>query len=231
MGFYDNHILPRVLDFAMKRSALAEQREWVMKQVRGQVLEIGFGSGLNLPYYPREIKTLSAIEPSTAMRDRAMKRIEKSGKTVSLIARGIDKKQFFPDGSFDTIVSTWTMCTIADPAAALKEIYRLLKRGGRFVFVEHGLAPDREVARKQQKYTRFTQKRGGGCHLDRDIEALLRASKLEIDKLHMAFYKNMDIGQDGVWDVWQVEGPSMVWYFRGAPHVHTWVNIRAPAKA
>ena len=183
MGFYDNHILPRVLDLAMKRSALAEQREWVMKQVRGQVLEVGFGSGLNLPYYPREVRTLSAVEPSTAMRNRAMKRIEKSGKTVSLIARGIDKKQFLPDGSFDTIVSTWTMCTIADPAAALKEIYRLLKRGGRFVFVEHGLAPDREVVRWQKKFNGITQKWGGGCHLDRDIEAILRASKLEIDKL------------------------------------------------
>ena len=183
MGFYDNHILPRVLDFAMKRSALAEQREWVMKQVRGQVLEVGFGSGLNLPYYPREVRTLTAIEPSTAMRDRAMKRIEKSGRTVSLVARGIDKKQFFPDGSFDTIVSTWTMCTIADPAAALKEIYRLLKRGGRYVFVEHGLAPDAEVVKWQKRFNNFTQKWGGGCHLDRDIEAILRASKLQVEKL------------------------------------------------
>jgi len=183
MGFYDNHILPRVLDFAMKRSALVEQREWVMKQVRGQVLEVGFGSGMNLPYYPREVRTLSAIEPSTPMRDRAMKRVEKSGRTVSLIARGIDKKQFFPDGSFDTVVSTWTMCTIADPAAALKEIYRLLKRGGRFVFVEHGLAPDREVVKWQKRFNGFTQKWGGGCHLDRDIEAILRASKLQVEKL------------------------------------------------
>ena len=183
MGFYDNHILPRVLDFAMKRSALAEQREWVMKQVRGQVLEVGFGSGMNLPYYPREVRTLSAIEPSTPMRDRAMKRVEKSGRTVSLIARGIDKKQFFSDGSFDTVVSTWTMCTIADPAAALKEIYRLLKRGGRFVFVEHGLAPDREVVKWQKRFNGFTQKWGGGCHLDRDIEAILRASKLQVEKL------------------------------------------------
>ena len=183
MGFYDNHILPRVLDFAMKRSTLVEQREWVMKQVRGQVLEVGFGSGMNLPYYPREVRTLSAIEPSTAMRDRAMKRVEKSGRTVSLIARGIDKKQFFSDGSFDTIVSTWTMCTIGDPAAALKEIYRLLKRGGRFVFVEHGLAPDRDVVKWQKRFNGFTQKWGGGCHLDRDIEAILRGSKLSIDKL------------------------------------------------
>ena len=183
MGFYDRHILPRVLDWAMRRSVLDEQREWVMQRVRGQVLEVGFGSGLNLPYYPREVRTLTAIEPSTAMRDRAMKRVEKSGRTVSLVARGIDKKQFLPDGSFDTIVSTWTMCTIADPAAALKEIYRLLKRGGRFVFVEHGLAPDREVVKWQKRFNNFTQKWGGGCHLDRDIEAILRASKLQVEKL------------------------------------------------
>jgi len=183
LGFYDKHILPRVLDFAMKRSSIVEQREWVMKQVRGQVLEVGFGSGLNLPYYPREVKTLSAIEPSTAMRDRAMKRVEKSGRTVSLIARGIDKKQFLADGTFDTIVSTWTMCTIADPAAAMKEIYRLLKPGGRFVFVEHGLAPDAEVVKWQKRFNGFTQKWGGGCHLDRDIDAILRGSKLEVDKL------------------------------------------------
>ena len=183
MGFYDNHILPRVLDFAMTRSALAEQREWIMKRVRGEVLEMGFGGGVNLSYYPPQVKTLTAIEPNAAMRDRAVKRIEKSGRTVTLIARGIDKKQFLPDGSFDTIVSTWTMCTIADPAAALKEIYRLLKRGGRFVFVEHGLAPDREVVKWQKRLNGLTQKWGGGCHLDRDVEALLRASKLEIDKL------------------------------------------------
>ena len=183
MGFYDNHILPRVLDFAMKRSSLAEQREWLLSQVKGQVLEVGFGSGLNLPYYPREVRTLSAIEPSTAMRNRAMKRIERSGKTVSLIARGIDKKQFLPDGSFDTIVSSWTMCTVADPAAAMKEIYRLLKRGGRYVFVEHGLAPDREVVKWQKRLTGVTQKWGGGCHLDRDIEAIVRNSKLAVNKI------------------------------------------------
>lgn len=191
MGFYDRHILPRVLDFAMKRSALAEQREWVLKQVRGQVLEVGFGSGLNLPYYPREVRTLSAVEPHTGMRNRAMKRIAKSGRTVSVIARGIDKKQFLADGSFDTIVSTWTMCTIADPAAALKEIYRLLKPGGRFLFVEHGLAPDREVVKWQRRFNGITRKWGGGCHLDRDIEAILRGSKLEIEKLEKFYLSGL----------------------------------------
>ena len=183
MGFYDNHILPRVLDFAMTRSALAEQREWIMKRVRGEVLEMGFGGGVNLSYYPPQVKTLTAIEPNAAMRDRAVKRIEKSGRTVTLIARGIDKKQLLAEASFETIVSTWSLCTIADPAAAMKEVYRLLRPGGRFLFVEHGLSPDPDVATWQHRLSGITQKWGGGCHLDRDIGKIVLASNLEIEPL------------------------------------------------
>ena len=183
MGFYDNHILPRVLDFAMKRSALLEQRQWVMERVRGAVLEMGFGSGLNLPHYPQQVRTLTAVEPNAAMRDRAEKRIKASGRTVSLIARPMEKKQMLAEGSFETIVSTWTLCTIADPAAALKEVFRLLKPGGRFLFVEHGLAPDEEVVKWQRRFNNLTRKWGGGCNLDRDIDAIVRGSKLEVEKL------------------------------------------------
>jgi len=183
MGFYDNHILPRVLDFAMTRSALAEQREWIMKRVRGEVLEMGFGGGVNLSYYPPQVKTLTAIEPNAAMRDRAVKRIEKSGRTVTLIARGIDKKQLLAEASFETIVSTWSLCTIADPAAAMKEVYRLLRPGGRFLCVEHGLSPDPDVATWQHRLSGVTQKWGGGCHLDRDIGKIVLASNLEIEPL------------------------------------------------
>ena len=187
MGFYDRHILPRVLDLAMRRGVLAEQREWLLKQVKGQVLEVGFGSGLNLPYYPREVRTITAVEPDAGMRARAIKRIARSGKTVSVIAGRMDRKLHLAEGSFDTIVSTWTMCTIPDPAAALKEIYRLLKPGGRFLFVEHGLAPDEEVVKWQKRFNRITRKWGGGCNLDRDIEAIVRASKLEVEKVE-TFY-------------------------------------------
>lgn len=183
MGFYQRHILPRVLDMAMRRSSLAEQREWVLKQVRGQVLEVGFGSGVNLPYYPREVKALTVVEPDAAMRSRAEGRIAKSGKTVSVIAGRMDRKLPLGEASFDTIVSTWTMCTIPDPAAALKEVYRLLKPGGHFLFAEHGLAPDREVVKWQRRLNGLTQRWGGGCHLDRDIEEILRRSKLDVDKL------------------------------------------------
>jgi ubiquinone/menaquinone biosynthesis C-methylase UbiE len=192
VGFYDNHILPRVLDFAMKRSSLAEQRDWVMERVKGEVLEVGFGTGLNLPYYPVQVRTLTAVEPHAGMRNRALKRIKASGRTVSLIARGMQKKQFLSDGSFDTIVSTWTMCSIPDPAAALKEVYRLLKPGGKFLFVEHGLAPDEEVVKWQRRFNGLTQKWGGGCHLDRDIEAIVRGSKLVVEKLEK-FYLDKGI--------------------------------------
>jgi ubiquinone/menaquinone biosynthesis C-methylase UbiE len=183
MGFYDNHILPRVLDFAMQRAALDEQREWIMKRVRGEVLEMGFGSGLNLRFYPPAVRTLTAVEPNAGMRDRAVKRIKESGRTVSLIARPMEKKQMLAEGSFETVVSTWTLCTVSDPAAALKEVYRLLRPGGRFLFVEHGLSPDPDVANWQYRLTGLTQKWGGGCHLDRDIEKIVLASGLEIEPL------------------------------------------------
>ena len=183
MGFYQRHLLPRVLDLAMRRSSLVEQREWLLKQVRGQVLEMGFGTGLNLPYYPREVRTLTVVEPDAAMRARAEKRIAKSGRTVSVVAGRMDRKLPLADGSFDTVVSTWTMCTIPDPAAALKEVYRLLKPGGQFLFVEHGLSPDREVVKWQRRFNGLTRKWGGGCNLDRDIEEILRRSRLEVEKL------------------------------------------------
>jgi ubiquinone/menaquinone biosynthesis C-methylase UbiE len=183
MGFYENHILPRVLDFAMKRSSLDEQREWIMKRVRGEVLEMGFGSGLNLPFYPQQVRTLTAVEPNAGMRDRAEKRIKASGRTVSLIARPMEKKQMLAEGSFETIVSTWSLCTIADPAAALREVYRLLRPGGRFLFVEHGLSPDPDVAAWQHRLSGITRKWGGGCNLDRDIAKIVLASGLEIEPL------------------------------------------------
>jgi len=183
MGFYDNHILPRVLDFAMTRSSLDEQRQWIMKRARGDGLEVGFGTGVNLSYYPAQVKALTAIEPHAAVRDRAVKRIEKSGRTVTLIARPIEKKQMLAEGSFETILSTWSLCTIPDPAAAMKEIYRLLRPGGRFLFVEHGLSPDPDVATWQHRLSGLTRKWGGGCNLDRDIGKIVLASGLEIEPL------------------------------------------------
>jgi SAM-dependent methyltransferase len=183
MGFYARHILPWVLDRAMRRASLPPQRQALLADAQGEVLEVGFGSGLNLPFYPREIRTVTGVEPDAGMRARAMQRIETSGRTVSLIARGIDTRLPLPSGSFDTVVSTWTMCTIGDPAAAMKEIHRLLRPGGQFLFVEHGLSPDAGVAWWQRSLSGITRRLGGGCNLDRDIEAIVRRSKLAVGKI------------------------------------------------
>lgn len=182
MGFYNRHILPRVLDLVMRRASLRPQRQWLLPQARGEALEMGFGGGLNLPFYPRDVRAITAVEPDAAQRARAMARIEASGRTVSLLASGMDQRLPLPDASFDTVVSTWTLCTIPDPVAALKEAFRLLRPGGRFLFVEHGLSPDNDVAAWQRRLNRVTQRWGGGCNLDRDIETIVRRSRFRLEK-------------------------------------------------
>ena len=182
MGFYDRHVLPLVLDRVMRRPTLAEQRRALLSQVEGEVLEIGFGSGMNLPYYPPHVRRLTAVEPSAGMLKKARRRLDQTAIEVN--ALGLDAAQRLPlaDGSFDSVVSTWTLCTIPDVAAALREAHRVLKPGGRFFFIEHGLSPDPRVARWQKRLSFLTQKLGGGCHLERDIAAIVWASPLEVER-------------------------------------------------
>jgi ubiquinone/menaquinone biosynthesis C-methylase UbiE len=182
MGFYDRHILPWLLDHAMRRPALAPQRQSLLSDVRGEVLEIGFGSGLNLPFYPDDVRRITAVEPSEGMTRRAADRIRASGKEVRRLPLGADRRLPLPDNSFDAVVSTWTMCSIPDVSAAFREVHRVLKPGGRFLFLEHGLSPDARVARWQHRLTPVMRRLGGGCHLDRDPEAIVRASPLSLER-------------------------------------------------
>ena len=182
MGIYSRHILPPILDFAMRRESLEPQRRELLSQVAGDVLEIGFGSGLNLPFYPPSVRRLTAVEPSEGMSKRARARVARSGIAVTTL--GLDAACRLPlaDGSFDAAVSTWTLCSIEDVAAALREVHRVLRPGGQFFFVEHGLAPDANVARWQHRLTPINRRLAGGCHLDRDIAALVRASPLSVER-------------------------------------------------
>ena len=182
MGLYDRYILPWVLDHVMRREPLAAQRRQVLAQVEGEVLEIGFGSGLNLPFYPPNVRRLTAVEPNAGMSRRARERVTASGVEVQTLAVGADVSLPLPDDSFDSVVSTWTLCTIPDAAAALREVYRVLRPGGRFFFVEHGLSPDRPVARWQRRLTPVMRAVGGGCHLDRDIASIVRGSPIQVDR-------------------------------------------------
>jgi ubiquinone/menaquinone biosynthesis C-methylase UbiE len=182
MGFYGDRVLPRALDLAMRGSGYAQVRSRIMTGLDGEVLEIGFGSGLNLLHYPAGVQRIIAVDPATGARSLAMRRAAAS--TVPVEFRGRDA-QALPaaDESVDHVVSTWTLCTIPDPGRALEEVYRVLRPGGTLRFVEHGLAPDPKVARSQHRLTPLHRRLVGGCHLDRPISELITGSGLELSHL------------------------------------------------
>lgn len=182
VGLYSRFIFPSVLDHAMRRRPVERQRPIALAGVRGEVLEIGFGTGLNLPHYPKGVTRLVALEPNARVSRRARARIEAAEFDVELAGLRGDRDLPFDAGRFDDAVSTWTLCTIPDVAHALAEVGRVLKPGGRLFFVEHGLAPDPAVRRWQHRLNPLSRFLGDGCNLDRDIAALLGASPLEVEQ-------------------------------------------------
>lgn len=173
MGFYSRVVLPQLLDWSLSDPALTTYRRSLLADVQGEVLEIGFGTGLNLAYYPSHIQKLTIVDPNPGMHRFAAKRIQASGKTVQNI---VLNSECLPmaDCTFDSVVSTWTLCSIANVEQALQEIYRILKPGGKFFFVEHGLSQNPKVQVWQHRLTPFQKVIGDGCHLDRNIEQLVR---------------------------------------------------------
>ncbi len=172
MGIYGDHVLPRIIDKACGMKANGPLRERVCKGLHGQVVEIGFGSGHNVPYYPDAVTGVAAIEPADIGWKLASKRLDKT--TVPVQRTGLDGQSLpLADDSCDTALSTWTLCTIPDVEAALAEVRRVLKPGGTFHFVEHGLAPDEKVQRTQHRLEPLQKRIFGGCHLTRRITDLL----------------------------------------------------------
>jgi ubiquinone/menaquinone biosynthesis C-methylase UbiE len=181
MGFYGDQILPRALDLALRGSEFARVRARVTAGLDGEVLEIGFGSGLNLPHYPPGVRQVIAVDPATVGRQLAARRV---ASRVPVEFRGHDA-QALPaaDETVNHVVSTWTLCSIRDPGQALAEIYRVLRPGGTLRFAEHGLAPDAKVARFQHRLTPLQRRLVGGCHLDRPVSELIAGSGLELSHL------------------------------------------------
>jgi ubiquinone/menaquinone biosynthesis C-methylase UbiE len=188
MGFYDRHILPRLIDLAMRSRVLDRHRRQAAALARGFVLEIGVGSGPNLALYGPAVERVCAIDPSPELLRLAGERSAKAPVPVSL-TRAAAEHLPFPDAVFDTVVTTWTLCSVADPARALVEARRVLKPGGRLVFVEHGLAPEPGVARWQRGLTPCWKHIAGGCHLDRGIDDLIRAAGFRVDALETGYIK------------------------------------------
>jgi ubiquinone/menaquinone biosynthesis C-methylase UbiE len=179
MSFYEDRVLPWLIDHAMRQHQLRPYREQAIAAARGRTLEIGIGSGLNLPFYSAAVDQVLGIDPSTALLRLARRRIAQAKAPILLVC-GTAEELPFPTGSFETVVTTWTLCSVRDPAKALAEIRRVLVPGGRFRFVEHGLAPEASVARWQHWLTPCWRRVAGGCHLDRPVDALIHRADLEL---------------------------------------------------
>ena len=183
MGIYAKYVLPRLIDLSMRNKETARVRgEWV-PHARGDVLEVGIGSGLNLPFYSEEVRRIYGVEPCSELQKLARKRSVGKAIQVEFLSQSAEESLPLPDQSVDTIVITWTLCSIADPRRALKQMKRVLKPSGRLIFVEHGRAPDSRVAGWQDRLTPVWERIGGGCHLNRKIDDLLLEAGFAIDEL------------------------------------------------
>jgi ubiquinone/menaquinone biosynthesis C-methylase UbiE len=174
MSFFSQVIVPRLCDFLLNKSLLARHRRRLLAGTHGDVLEIGFGTGLNLPYYPERVHKLTAVDPNPGMHRLAQKRIKQRGIEVNQhVLKG--ERLPFEDGTFDCVVNTFTLCSIEEVAQAVREAYRVLKAGGKFLFLEHGLSPEPKVQKWQHRLNWLQMRLAGGCHLDRDMRALFSA--------------------------------------------------------
>lgn len=179
MNIWNDQVLPRLTERALDTGAIARLRQRTTAGLVGDVVEIGFGSGPNLPFLPNEVASVMAVEPSKVARSRARDRIGACGIRVEFV--GVDGQRLpLADASLDAAVSTFTLCTISEPRLALAELLRVLKPGGEFHFLEHGLATDPKVVKWQHRLNPIQQRVAGGCHLDRVIVDLVRESGFEI---------------------------------------------------
>jgi SAM-dependent methyltransferase len=186
MGVYQDQILPRLVDRACGTSALQGWRAEVTAGLVGRVVEIGFGSGLNVEHYPPEVVEVLAVEPAAVARRLAARRIKVGGVRIEHI--GLDGEAIpLDDASCDAALSTFTLCTVPDPAKVVSELRRVLRPGGRFHFIEHGLSPDANVAWWQHRLDPWQCRVAGGCHLTRDTATLVGDAGFQIERLEQRY--------------------------------------------
>ena len=187
MGFWANHVVPRLIEKACRSGTiLAERKRWIPR-AHGEVLELGVGSGLNLPFYDASrVARVTGIDISRPLLRRAVPRAQQASVPVELIEASAEALPF-DAASFDSIVVTYSLCSMEDPARAAAEARRVLRSGGDLMFVEHGRAPDRGTRWWQRLLNPFWRRVSGGCRLDRDMPAVLRAAGFELDELTASY--------------------------------------------
>src|SRR5687768_9547903 len=185
MSFYRERVLPHLIQMSMNQAHFEPYRRRVTSAARGRVLEIGVGSGLNLPLYRADVDVVG-LDPSKKLLSMARAVGASHSRSIELI-EGTAESIPLPDHSVDTIVTTWTMCSIPNLPATLSEMRRVLKADGRLVFVEHGKSPDTNVQRWQNRLTPFWKRIGGGCHLNRPIDEIIAANGFQIAALQTGY--------------------------------------------
>lgn len=182
MGFYARHILPHVIDLAMRNKETTRLRAAWIPHARGDVLEVGIGSGLNLPFYSAKVRHVYGVDPSLELQRMARKRAP-ADMDVEFLPQSAEEPLPLPGASIDTIVMTWTLCSIPNPDNALQQMRRVLKTNGRLLFLEHGRAPDPGVVAWQDRLTPLWKRLSGGCHLARKVDELITAAGFRITEL------------------------------------------------
>lgn len=199
MSLYDRYILPSLLDWACGLAAISQQRDRVVPLARGDVLEVGIGTGRNIAHYDAEvIHKVWGLDPATDMQPRLRRRLRHARFSVELLPLSAETIPT-ADARFDTVLVTYSLCSIVDPVAALREMKRVLKPGGRLLFCEHGLAPEAAVARWQTRLTPAWRRIAGHCSLDRDIPSLLTRAGFELIELQQGYIRGPRVVSYNYW--------------------------------
>ncbi|MBI5814774.1 MAG: class I SAM-dependent methyltransferase [Nitrospinae bacterium] len=186
---YSRFVFPVIADYALSRPHIAERRKAALAQAAGRILEIGFGSGLNLAHYPPGVRKISTVEPNAGMTKLARKRIAASGMEIE-IHHSTGAAIPYGEGEFDSVVCTWTLCSVDDLAGVMGEVGRVLKPGGRFLFLEHGASGNPKTKKWQDRLTPINRIIADGCHLNRDIPAIVESGGLKIVRLEKSTLEN-----------------------------------------
>lgn len=189
MGYYARRVLPRLIDAAMRQPPVTRLRERFLGGAEGRVLELGIGGGANLPFYRRDLDLLIGIDPSPELLARARRHVPWTHFPVQLEEAGAEALPF-EQATFDCVVTTWTLCSVRNPAEALAEARRVLRPGGRLMFLEHGEAPEPRVRRWQARIEPLWRPLAGGCHLTRPVDRLIEEAGLRIEGLETGYFVN-----------------------------------------